>query len=221
MNDSQTKAWERLRADFVIELPGERHKPDVAAADVDLAAEFGRNAPLIVEIGSGTGESLAAMAATRPQANVLAFEVFEPAVASTMARLNREGVTNVRIMLADGTEGLREFVTAGGLDELWTYFPDPWHKARHHKRRLIGGDFVALVTEKLRVGGRWLIATDWDDYHEWITETLGVSTALRPAPIEPMGPDARPFGRPLTKYERRGIAAGRQIHELAYVKVES
>lgn len=221
MNESQTKAWQGLRDEFVLDLPttGDTALSLHPDAVLDQAAIFGRTAPLAIEIGSGTGESLVAMAAQRPDLDVVAFEVFAPAVASTLSRIAREGVRNVRIAMVDGLEGLTQLVALASLAELWTYFPDPWHKARHHKRRLVSTGFAALVADRLIEDGRWLLATDWPDYDEWIIDQVAAEPRLAPQTIEPIGPDSRPFGRPLTKYERRGLAAGREIHEHAWRKV--
>ncbi|WBF62925.1 hypothetical protein LJ114_04530 [Propionibacterium freudenreichii] len=119
----------------------------------ELAAGLRATGPLVAEIGSGVGDSLVAMAGARPSDNVIAFEVYLTAVASTMGKLARADVHNVRLVVADGGEGLRELVRPGELSELWTFFPDPWPKKRHHKRRLVQPGFAALVADRLAPGG--------------------------------------------------------------------
>ena len=145
MNASQEKAWTTLADDLVIRVPARELSTSVHPdAHVDWAATFGREAPLFVEIGSGRGEALVALAEQHPEANVVAFEVFQPAVASPLGRINRHGVTNVRVVLANGVEGLEHLFAPATVAELWTFFPDPWHKARHHKRRLVGPELAGL-----------------------------------------------------------------------------
>lgn len=211
MNESQRKAWDAHRAAWVIDdLPMvEMHTSLAPEATIDPATIFGRAAPLAVEIGSGAGENAVALALARPELNIIAFEVFLPAVASTLSRIARAGVTNVRIIPRDGAQGLATLFDTGELAELWTFFPDPWHKGRHHKRRLVNPGFADLVADRLAPGGLWYLATDWADYAEHVHEVLdehpGFAAEHRRMPH-----------RPETKYERRGIEAGRRIHDLAY-----
>ncbi len=182
------------------------------AADVprlDLGAVFGREAPLVVEIGSGPGESLVPMAAARPDTDLLAFEVYEPAVARLVSRLARECVTNVRVVRTDAVAGLDRLLPPSRIQELWTFFPDPWPKTRHRKRRLIGPAFADLAVGRLEPGGCWRLATDWPDYAEQMRAVLG----RHPALIEET-PDRG--DRPSTRFERRGQAAGRSIIDLVY-----
>ena len=214
MNESQQRAWDAHASRWVIKVPQRELSTSIAAdAAVDWAARFKRDAPLAVEIGSGAGENLAALALARPDLNIVAFEVFTPAVASTLARLAREGVDNVRIVVANGEEGLALLVPPAGLHELWTFFPDPWHKARHHKRRLVSAEFAALVASRLTADGVWRLATDWADYAEAMRETLDAAPALRNLHD---GWAPRFAGRPITKYEQRGLDAGRTIYDLCY-----
>lgn len=189
--------------------------PEGAAENLlDQQACFGRRAPLVVEIGSGNGESLAAMAAARPAYDVLAFEVWRPGIASTFLHLDRLGVTNVRLLMADAETCLETVCAEGQVAELWTFFPDPWHKTRHHKRRLVGPVFARVVASRLAVGARWRLATDWDDYARHVEEVLEEVPRLEGGRVE------RWSERPVTKFERRGIAAGRTITDLAYLRVE-
>jgi tRNA (guanine-N7-)-methyltransferase len=153
------------------------------------------------------------VAARRPEANLLAFEVFEPAVASTLSRLERTGVDNVRLVVADGSQAIATALPEGSITELWTFFPDPWHKSRHHKRRLVNPGFAAVVARALVPGGVWRLATDWDDYAEHAAAVLAAEPGLVPLHD---GTAPRWAERPLTRYEQRGIAAGRTITDLAW-----
>jgi tRNA (guanine-N7-)-methyltransferase len=214
MNDSQRGAWDRHAADFVVEVPaGELSTSISADARVDWAEQFGREAELVVEIGSGAGDSLVPMAAGRAQQNIVAFEVFEPAVASTLGRLGRQGLTNVRVVVADGAQGLAQLFGDGSISEVWTFFADPWHKSRHHKRRLVSRAFGHTVAAKLRPGGLWRLATDWEDYALWMREQLDEHPLLENVHD---GWAPRLAERPLTKYEARGLAAGREVFDLTY-----
>lgn len=227
MNDSQLKAWEAWNASRVVRVEQHETETSIAAgASVDWAREFGREAPLIVEIGSGTGDSLVAMAKEHPEANVVAFEVFQPAVASTLGKLAREDVGNVRIVMADGQQGLERLFAPGSVSELWLFFADPWHKARHHKRRLVSAEFAQLVASRLVEGGVWRLATDWEDYAQWMREVLDVAPGLVNEHLDPADPAHTGWAprlaiRPVTKYEGKGVAAGRTIRDLTYRKVSS
>lgn len=219
MNESQMKAWERHHDAFVIDVPHAELSTSIAAdAHVDWAAEFGRTAPLIVEIGSGAGDSLVPMAAAHPECNVVAFEVFEPAVASTLSRIARHGLSNVRVVIADGAQGLPQLFDDGAVTELWTFFADPWHKKRHHKRRLVGRDFADVVADKLTLGGLWRLATDWEDYALWMREHLDDAPRLENVHG---GWAPRLAERPVTKYERRGLDAGRTVYDLTYRRIDA
>lgn len=216
MNESQQKAWERLAPEFVVEVPAAELDTSVADdAHVDWDAEFGRSAPKVVEIGSGNGESLVAMAAARPKTDFIAFEVFEPAVASTLGRMGRDDVDNIRVVLADGARGLEVLFGPGSVAEVWTFFADPWHKTRHHKRRLVNPGFADVVADRLAPDGLWRLATDWEDYALWQREVLDAHPDL----VNVHGGWAPRFAeRPVTKYEARGLAAGREVHDLTYRK---
>lgn len=214
MNDSQQRAWDAHAGALVVDLPsGERRTSVAPGARVDWAAVFGREAPLMVEIGTGTGHAITALAEAHPGANLVGFEVFTPAVASTIGRLARHGVRNVRLVVADGAQALGTVFGEGSISELWTFFPDPWPKARHHKRRLVSPDFARLVASRLTGEGTWRLATDSDDYAESMREVLDAEPSLRPLHA---GWAPRYDLRPVTKYERRGLEAGRTIRDLAY-----
>ncbi|MDQ7991937.1 MAG: tRNA (guanosine(46)-N7)-methyltransferase TrmB [Propionicimonas sp.] len=214
MNPSQQKAWDTLRERWVLELPSAARVTSVATgARIRPDSVFGRPGPLMVEIGSGNGDAVAALALAFPEANILAFEVFQPAVASTLSKLERAGVGNVRVVVADGSQAVATALPEESVTELWTFFPDPWHKARHHKRRLVNPDFAAVVARKLVPGGRWRLATDWADYADHAREVLDAEPGLERCPDSA---GDRWGLRPVTKYEARGLAAGRRIADLCY-----
>jgi tRNA (guanine-N7-)-methyltransferase len=206
LTPKQQAAWDAHRERWL--LPAE-----TTSRRLDPVATFGRRAPLVVEVGSGNGESLAAMAAARPDCDVLAFEVWRPGVASTILHLERTGATNVRLVMADAETSLDTMCGTGEVAELWTFFPDPWPKSRHHKRRLVGPAFARTVVSRLAVGGWWRLATDWDDYAEQVARVLADE------PLLVGGPVPRWAERPVTKFERRGVAAGRAITDLAYQRL--
>ena len=213
MNPSQERAWES-RSDWMIDVPrGERSTSIAPEAVLDVPEIFGRVAPLVVEIGSGTGDALVAGAQAHPEWNFIAFEVYRPAMASTMIKLRDAGVSNARLIEADGVAGLRHLIAPASLTELWTYFPDPWHKARHAKRRLVQHDLGTLVAGLLHPAGVWRIATDWPEYADHCREVLDTHPDLQNLHD---GPAPRPADRPITKYEKRGMKAGRTVTDLTY-----
>src|SRR6185312_12075524 len=153
-----------------------------------------REAPLIVEIGSGVGEATAALAAARPSYDVVALEVWRPGVAHTLGLLADAGAGNVRLLSVDAIWCLEHLFGAGEVSELWTFFPDPWPKKRHHKRRLVTPDVAALVSSRLRPGGTWRLATDWADYAGQMRAVLDAEPALDGGPVP------RWEERPVTKF---------------------
>jgi tRNA (guanine-N7-)-methyltransferase len=203
----QAEAWAAHHEAWVI--------PDDAVdrPDFSFADWFGREAPLVVEIGSGVGEATAALAAARPAYDVLAFEVWRPGVADTLWKLDEAGATNVRLISVDAVWCLENLVDEGTLAELWTFFPDPWPKTRHHKRRLVGPDFAHLAAGRLAPGATWRLATDWADYAEQMRAVLDAEPALEGGPVP------RWDERPVTRFERKGLEAGRTITDLAYRRV--
>ena len=214
MNDSQKGAWARHADSFVLPLRVGAVPTSVEdGTQVDWDATFGRHAPRIVEIGSGVGDSLVPMAAAQPGTDFIAFEVFKPAVASTLGRIGRAGITNVRIAMVDGARALDVLFDDAAVAEVWTFFADPWHKTRHHKRRLVTPAFADVVAAKLVPGGKWRLATDWEDYAIWQREALDAHGRLTNVHD---GWAPRWAERPVTKYERRGLTAGRVAHDLTY-----
>ena len=218
MRPNQRRAWEAYRERFVLEVPRLETSTSVhPAASLDLVEAFGRDAALIVEIGPGAGESLVPMAEARPQANVLAFEVYQPAIARLLAQLAKTDLDNVRIVEADAVDAMEHLVPARSVDEIWLFFPDPWHKTRHHKRRLLTPEFAALTASRMKSGGIWRIATDWADYADQIREVLDSDPSF--ANAHPAGCAPRWAARPITHFEQRGLDAGRQIFDLTYRRV--
>jgi tRNA (guanine-N7-)-methyltransferase len=218
MRANQRRSWELYRDRFVLEVPRLQTSTSIhPAAAVDLVAAFGRDAELIVEIGPGTGESLIPMADARPHSNVLAFEVYRPAIARMLGNLVREGLDNVRIVEADAVAGLERLLPLRSVDAIWMFFPDPWPKPRHHKRRLVTPAFAALAASRMRPGATWRIATDSADYADWIRSVF--NNDPRFASEYANGRAPRWEARPITQFEQRGLDAGRQIFDLAYRRV--
>jgi tRNA (guanine-N7-)-methyltransferase len=203
----QQECWDAHHEAWVI--------PDDAVDDpgFSLSSWFGREAPLVVEIGSGIGEATAALAARRPEVDVLAFEVWRPGVAHALGLVADAGATNVRFLGVDAVWSLEHLLAPDSLEELWTFFPDPWPKKKHHKRRLVTPAFAALAASRLRPGGSWRLATDWAEYAEQMRAVLDAEPALEGGPVE------RWADRPVTKFERKGLAVGRTITDLRYRRV--
>ena len=175
------------------------------------AHAFGRDAPLILEIGSGMGEATAQMAAADPDRDVLAVEVHTPGLGNLLQLIESAGLTNVRVLEADARDVLRDRLAPGSVDEVRVFFPDPWPKARHAKRRLVTAEFADLVAARLRPGGRLHVATDWASYAD---QVLAVLERHRSYDVVSRDRGARP----VTRFEQRGIAAGRTPHDVVAVR---
>lgn len=182
-------------------------------APLDLDAAFGRGAPKIVEIGFGMGETTARIAAAHPENDYLGIEVHTPGVGALCKLVEEQGLGNVRIMQHDAVEVLRDMIPDGTLAGVHVFFPDPWRKKRHHKRRIIQPDFVALIASKLAPGGYLHCATDWEDYAHWMLEVLAGEPALLNS-ADGFAP--RPDYRPLTKFENRGLRLGHGVWDLVF-----
>jgi len=210
LSGRQTEIWDKHAAEWWI--------PD-AAADIvafDPADWFGRVAPLVVEIGSGIGETASALAENRPEANVLAFEVWRPGIAETFVRLEQRGLANVRLISVDAVWSIEHLLAPETISELWTFFPDPWPKTRHLRRRLVNSHFAHVASTRLRQGALWRLATDAPGYATQMEEVLSAEPLLRNVYD---GPAPRWSDRPVTRFERRGLRAGRPITDLVFWRV--
>ena len=186
-----------------------------ASTPVDFAAAFGRRAPLVVEIGFGMGDATAKVAAARPDADFLGIEVHPPGVGALLKRIGELGLTNVRIVRHDAVDVLEQMVAPGSLAGAHIFFPDPWPKSRHHKRRLVQPPFVQLLASRLAAGATLHCATDWEPYAAQMLEVLSAEPALRNTAD---GYAERPALRPLTKFEHRGLGLGHGVRDLVFEK---
>lgn len=183
----------------------------------NLAEEFKRTADTVIEIGFGMGTSLLTMAQNHPQFNYIGIEVHQAGVGSLAADLHEQGITNVRIAAHDAVEVLHTQIADQSLAGVQIYFPDPWHKKRHHKRRLIQTEFIQLVSKKIKKGGFIHCATDWQEYAEHILEILSVDPKLHNLNTNG-GYSPRPESRPLTKFEQRGARLGHGVWDLIFIR---
>jgi tRNA (guanine-N7-)-methyltransferase len=204
VSKAQQRALDTLKPHFCI--PYETKQ-------LDLDAVFGRKAPKILEIGFGMGETTAAIAAAQPGNDYLALEVHNPGVGSLLKQIGELGISNVRIIQHDAVEVLRDMIADASLDGVHIFFPDPWHKARHNKRRLIQPPFVARLVQKLKPGGYVHAATDWEDYAGQILAVLSAEPLLHNTARD-FAP--RPDYRPLTKFEQRGLRLGHGVWDLVF-----
>jgi tRNA (guanine-N7-)-methyltransferase len=187
-------------------------------APLDFAATFGRRAPVVLEIGFGMGDATAQIAAARPDTDFLGVEVHEAGVGALLRRLGEQGLGNVRIVRHDAVDVLQHMVPPGSLAGVHLFFPDPWHKTRHHKRRLVQPPFVRLLAQRLAPGGLLHFATDWLPYAEQMLQVLGDEPALQNA--APPGFAERPAYRPLTRFETRGLKLGHGVRDLLFRRRE-
>jgi tRNA (guanine-N7-)-methyltransferase len=186
---------------------------------LDLTAVFGRQAPTVLEIGFGMGKSLVAMAAAAPEKNFIGIEVHRPGVGACLMDAEEAGLTNLRVFEHDAVEVLEDCIADGSLSTVQVYFPDPWHKKRHHKRRLIQPEFVELLRRKLAIGGIIHLATDWENYAEHMLEVMNSAKQWRNL-SETNTYIPRPSERPLTKFEKRGERLGHGVWDLKFERVE-
>ncbi len=217
MSPGQERAYAELGGRYLIDVPRSAASTSVRA-DARLAPGevYAREAPLIVEIGSGQGHAIVAAASARPADDFLAVEVFRAGLARTMLDADRAGVHNLRLVEANAPEVLGTLLPAASVAEVWLFFPDPWHKSKHRKRRLVQPGFGALVARVLAPGGMLRLATDWEDYALQMREVLDADASLARAFA---GDWAERFdGRVLTAFERKGERAGRSIRDLVYVR---
>lgn len=209
LTDSQQRALEELWP---------RYGVPFEARPLDLAVLFGREAPCTLEIGFGNGDNLLALAASALERDFIGVEVHPPGVGHLLRNAGAEGLSNLKVIQHDAVEVLQQQIPAESLDSILVLFPDPWHKKRHHKRRLVSPDFAALVVSRLRRGGTLQLATDWEPYAEVMLEVLNAAAGLRNrAPDRRFVP--RNPGRILTRFERRGERLGHAVHDLCFEKV--
>ncbi len=185
----------------------------IAATDspIDFDAAFSRTAPRILEIGFGMGDSLAATAAVYPEKDFIGIEVHLPGVGSLLRQLDEARITNVRVIRHDAVEVLERMIRPATLAQINLFFPDPWPKKRHHKRRIVQPDLVRLMASRLQPGGMLHMATDWEDYALHMLEVVNGEPLLENTVS---GFADRPATRPLTRFERRGLALGHVVHDL-------
>jgi len=204
MGTGQMRALEELGPRFLIPY---------ATAPLDLNNAFGRDAPKVLEIGFGMGTATAAIAQSHPETDYLGVEVHTPGVGALLKSIGEIGLSNLRIIQHDAVEVLEHMLPDASLDGVHIFFPDPWHKKRHHKRRLIQPDFVALLVRKLKPGGYLHLATDWADYAHQMLDVLSANPSLSNT-VEAYAP--RPEYRPLTKFEQRGVRLGHGVWDLIF-----
>jgi len=180
---------------------------------LDLAAVFGRRAPCVLEIGFGMGETTAAIAVAHPQTDYLGIEVHTPGVGSLLKRIDEDGLGNIRIIQHDAVEVVRDMIAPASLAGAHVFFPDPWPKKRHHKRRLLQAPFVALLAQRLVPGGYLHCATDWQEYAEQMLAALAGEALLENTAA---GFAPRPDYRPPTKFEQRGVRLGHGVWDVVF-----
>lgn len=209
ITSGQQRAWDRQWPRLG------RHVADLPDGPLDVEQWFGRRAPLVLEIGSGMGETTAALAAAHPEFDHLAVEVYRPGLAQLLMRIESLGIENLRLLRGDAVELLARHIPPGTLRAVRSFFPDPWPKRRHHKRRLVQPEFVALVASRLEPGGTLHLATDWRDYAEQMLEVCHAEPALRNLAD---GWLPRPDWRPVSKFEQRARQEGRHVFELLFAR---
>jgi tRNA (guanine-N7-)-methyltransferase len=215
MSEAQERAWDDLSPYYVIESPRAIAATSVRPGSaVDPAEVWGRQAPLVVEIGSGQGHAIVHAAQSTPDSDFLAIEVFKAGLARTMLDADRAGARNLRLVEANAPEVLEHLLPEASVTELWVFFPDPWHKKKHTKRRLVTAEFAALAARALKDGGMLRLATDWEDYALQMRAVLGAATDFEAAFAGEWAP--RFDGRAMTAFERKGARVGREIRDLAY-----
>lgn len=239
------RAWDAYSDAYLLNINAGEGSLDVREGfmldDAYIRETWGNGNPLVVEIGSGQGENIVAAAAAEPQTNFLALEVYDPGVAHTMLLAGKRGLGNLRIAQVNAPE-LFKVTSDGAIAEVWTFFPDPWPKMRHHKRRIVQPELAGEIHRTLKAGGAWRIATDIEDYALHVHEVMDGLGSFRndgdvtvSLPVEHVGKgnadeaaglehadfteSARFDGRVLTNFEKKGLAAGRVIHDFTYRKV--
>lgn len=209
MTDGQQRGLDEGWPKFGLELADGRQ---------DFDQVFARQAPRTLEIGFGMGQSLLAMAQAAPEQDFIGIEVHRPGVGSLLNGLLTESISNVRVYSCDALEVLKSCVADASLDRVMLFFPDPWHKSRHHKRRIVQPEFAQLVRSKLKIGGVFHLATDWEPYTEHMLEVLNAAPGLTNLSADQTSVP-RPQERPVTKFERRGERLGHGVWDLQFERV--
>jgi tRNA (guanine-N7-)-methyltransferase len=207
MGPGQTRAMNEWGPKFLLHY---------APQPLDTAAAFGRSAPLVVEIGFGMGDATATIAATLPDTDFLGLEVHGPGVGALLKLIGERGLSNVRIVKHDAVEVLEHMIAPASLAGVHVFFPDPWHKLKHNKRRLIQPPFVALLASRLAPGGYLHCATDWQPYAEQMLDVLSAEPTLANTAATADGYASKPDYRPLTKFENRGLKLGHGVWDLVF-----
>jgi len=207
MGPGQQRALQALGPRFVLPFQ---------AQPLDLAKTFGRSAPTVLEIGFGMGDATAQVAAASPGTDFIGIEVHQPGVGALLKRIGELGLSNLRLVQHDAVEVLKHMLPPDSLAGVHIWFPDPWHKKRHHKRRLIQREFVTLLASRLAPGGHLHCATDWQPYAEQMLQVLSAEPLLRNAAL---GFAPKPDARPLTKFEARGLKLGHGVWDLLFQRL--
>ena len=215
MSPAQTLAYQTLMPRFGISYVEPAADDQPANLPLDFAAVFGRSAPTILEIGSGMGETTAAIAEAMPEKNFVAVEVHTPGVGALLKLIEQKKLTNLRVIQHDAVEVVQHMAGTDTLDGIHLFFADPWPKARHHKRRIVQPAFVALLAAHLKSGAYLHCATDWEPYAQHMLEVLSSEPQLVNAAH---GFSARPAYRPITKFEARGIKLGHGVWDLVFTR---
>lgn len=210
MTEAQARALEQLWPRYGI----------AGNEPLDLPQLFGRDVPRTLEIGFGNGENLLTLAIAHPEWDFIGAEVHAPGVGHLLHKAAEAGLNNLRVSRQDAVDMLRDRIAPQSLDVILVLFPDPWHKKRHHKRRLINAGFAALATSRLRLGGTLQLATDWTPYAEWMCEVLNAAAGLRNRSSDG-GYVPRHPGRLRTRFEARGERLGHAVHDLCYERISA
>ncbi|KLV06271.1 tRNA (guanine-N7)-methyltransferase [Photobacterium aquae] len=200
------KNWSTMGIDFAQEM-------------LDWEAVYGREGPVVLEIGFGMGASFVEMAKNAPEKNFIGIEVHSPGVGACLMAAEEAGLTNLRVMCHDAVEVFDYMIPDGSLDTVQLFFPDPWHKARHHKRRIVQPAFAEMVRKKLKIGGVFHMATDWENYAEHMVEVMNAAPGYRNTATDG-DYIPRPDDRPLTKFEARGHRLGHGVWDMKFARTE-
>jgi tRNA (guanine-N7-)-methyltransferase len=210
MGSGQVRALAQFGPQFLLTFQNQK---------MDAHAVFGRAAPLIMELGFGMGDATAKIAQIRTEDNFLCCEVHMPGVGALLKRCGEENIGNIRILQHDAIEVMDQMLGLNSLEGVHIFFPDPWHKSRHHKRRLIQAPFVQRLAQHIKPGGYLHLATDWQPYAEQMLQVLSAEPLIKNTATDPSGFAEKPSYRPLTKFENRGLKLGHGVWDLFFEKV--